>query len=407
MPRAKKSKSEKTKAKSSGVPRRVKFATVVLVILAVGGSIGVNYLKTPRGAVFLADRGGVHAYRRVQREAGKTLRRSLEAQGLRRNIRVIRDENAAGTNQPITWEIPCDEKKTDLLAINVALTEAIEHVGLVVRRSEEFDHGRRLVFDVGTHQHDTYRLTFRRVSASVLAREIAPRGKRPKIALVIDDLGYSKSGLTREFLDLEIPLTVSILPTLRYSPDVLALARKKKRCVMLHLPMESEHARKLDLEAITVGMNEAEIETMVRRYADSLPGVHGVSNHQGSLATADARVMTAVTRALEGRSLFFLDSLTSPKSVAYNAAVEAGLRAVQNDLFLDDDTERRDDVAQRLRDLVDVARARGSAIGIGHPHPWTFEALRDNIDYLESAGVELVTVCELAGSTNADSTHGE
>jgi len=70
-------------------------------------------------------------------------------------------------------------------------------------------------------------------------------------------------------------------------------------------------------------------------------------------------------------------------------------------MFLDDATERREDVEANLRRLVETALARGSAIGIAHPHPWTFEALRDNLDYLESAGVELVTVCELIATTAA------
>jgi polysaccharide deacetylase 2 family uncharacterized protein YibQ len=275
---------------------------------------------------------------------------------------------------------------------------------LVVRRSEEFDSGRRLVFDVGTNTLDTHRLTLRRVSAEVMAREIPRAAKRPRVALVIDDFGYAKGGVARELLDLDIPLTVSILPALRYSTDMLELAKSKHRCVMLHLPMQSETPEKLDVEPVTTGMSDEEIAATVRGYVQSLPGIDGVNNHQGSLATADARVMAAVTGELRGRNLFFLDSLTSPKSVAYNAAVRSGLRAAQNSLFIDDATERRDDVADRIRELVNRARANGEAIGIGHPHPWTLEALRDNLDYLEEAGVELVTVCELARASAPDST---
>jgi polysaccharide deacetylase 2 family uncharacterized protein YibQ len=57
-----------------------------------------------------------------------------------------------------------------------------------------------------------------------------------------------------------------------------------------------------------------------------------------------------------------------------------------------------------LRELVKMARIHGSAIGIGHPHPWTLEALRDNLEYLDTAGVELVTVCELVRASAPDST---
>ncbi|HEX6789979.1 MAG TPA: divergent polysaccharide deacetylase family protein [Candidatus Krumholzibacteria bacterium] len=401
MPR-RKSKDE-DESKPSRVPGSVKFFTAFLLVLAVGGSIGINFMKSTRGAVFLVDQGAVLAFDRVQRDAGRSLRHALEQQGLRRNIRVVRDAKDATREQPIEWDITCAES-TDLLQVNAALSDALAKEGLVVRRSEEFENGRTLVFEVGSHTATTHRLTLRLASADAIARQAPPREKRPRIALVIDDLGYAKGGIAREFLDLDIPLTVSILPTLRYSRDILDLAKEKHRCILLHLPMQSEERERIDVEPVTTGMSDAEIASVVRGYVDSLPGIDGVNNHQGSLATTDARVMHDVMVALQGRNLFFLDSLTSPKSLAYNAAVQSGLRAAQNSMFIDDDTERTGDVADRIRELVKRARETGVAIGIGHPHPWTLEALRDNLDYLEEAGVELVTVCDLVGASAPDST---
>jgi polysaccharide deacetylase 2 family uncharacterized protein YibQ len=299
----------------------------------------------------------------------------------------------------------CDEK-TDLLKVNLALTEAVQSAGLVVRRSEEFDKAHRLEFEVGTRTLDTHKVILHLASAQAIARAIPPREKLPSVAIVIDDFGYELGGTAREVIDLDIPLTVTILPTLSHSQDVFAYAKRKGRCILLHLPMESDRPEKLDIEQITVGMGDKEIANLVRTYIESLPEVDGVSNHQGSLATTDSRVMKAVMNELTGRNLLFLDSLTSPKSVAYNAAVESGLRAAKNTLFLDDATERRDDVAARLHELVAHARAHGSAVGIGHPHPWTLEAIRDNLDYLKDAGVKLVTVCDLA-SARPDSLHTE
>jgi hypothetical protein len=105
--------------------------------------------------------------------------------------------------------------------------------------------------------------------------------------------------------------------------------------------------------------------------------------------------MKAVMTALERYDVFFLDSLTSPKSLAYNTAREMGVPAARNSVFLDDDTEDSEVVEERLRRLVAVARRQGSAIGIAHPHPWTLEALKANRAYLDNSGVELVYVSEL------------
>lgn len=370
--------------------RAVKLFVALLVVLGLGGGAAVKFLQTTRGGIFLVDHGVESALPRVEGDLSVTLKRALEASGLRRRLRV---QSTAG---PVVWDLPCDES-TDLLLVNVALTEATRAVGGTVRTSEEADAGRTLVFHVGTHTRDTHRLTIRRLPPDVIAvQALAPNV--PRIAIVIDDLGYTEGGIAGEMLDLDIPLTVAILPALRHSKDVLERAKRRDRCVLLHLPMEARERYPEDLQPITIDMSDAEIVSLAGEYMESLPGVDGVNNHQGSRATADVRVMRAVCRVLGQYDVFFLDSLTSPESVAYTVAVEAGLRAAVNSGFLDDATDRREDVDARLRDLVETARERGYAIGIGHPHPWTFEALRDFSEFLLTTEVELVSLCDLIES---------
>jgi polysaccharide deacetylase 2 family uncharacterized protein YibQ len=217
----------------------------------------------------------------------------------------------------------------------------------------------------------------------------------PKVAIVIDDFGYNRNGVVEAMLALDVPLTISILPTLPHSRRILERARELGRCTLLHLPMEPEEDVTPDIPPVTTAMDAREIAALVARYVESMPGIDGVNNHQGSLATTDERVMRTVLDTLEGYDLFFLDSLTSAKSLAYNVARELGVPAARNSVFLDADTEDPVVVEERLRRLVAVAQRAGSAIGIGHPHRWTLEAIEANTAYLENAGVELVYVSEL------------
>ena len=62
-------------------------------------------------------------------------------------------------------------------------------------------------------------------------------GVRPKIAIVIDDLG-GENHLSRELLLLDFPLTLSILPFTTYSKPLAIDAPQKGKEVILHLPME-------------------------------------------------------------------------------------------------------------------------------------------------------------------------
>jgi hypothetical protein len=95
------------------------------------------------------------------------------------------------------------------------------------------------------------------------------------------------------------------------------------------------------------------------------------------------------------RRLFFLDSLTSNKSIAYTAAKSLGVPAARNDLFIDADTENRKDIDARLDRLVALARTRGHAIGIGHPRPATYDAIRAWQGRVKDSGVECVLLSQL------------
>jgi polysaccharide deacetylase 2 family uncharacterized protein YibQ len=390
MPRT---RSKRKQSSASATPSRAfKILIAVFVGVALAGTAAVRFLQTTRGGAFLVDHSVESAYPRVQSDIGVALKRALEASGLRKHIRVGGD--AAHTPAPAVWDIPCDES-TDLLLVNAALTGAVRHLGVRVRRAEQIDHGRTLLFDVGTATRDTHRLTIRRLAPRIAAAALGSAPRLPRVAIVIDDFGYSAGGVPGEVIDLPMPLTVSILPELRFSQAVYAAARKRHRCVLLHLPMEATERYPEDIQPVTVEMSDAEIRSVVGEYIESLPRVDGVNNHQGSLATADTRVMRAVCAALKPYHVFFLDSLTSPKSVAYNVAVSEGMRAASNSLFLDDATEESEVVEERIRELIRLAQKNGSAIGIGHPHPWTLEALRATADEFDRADVELVTVCDL------------
>jgi polysaccharide deacetylase 2 family uncharacterized protein YibQ len=193
-------------------------------------------------------------------------------------------------------------------------------------------------------------------------------------------------------------MTISVIPSLPHSQHAAKLAHKLGKEVLLHLPMEAVEPVKSDVEMVRTGMNDRDIRDLVERYAGEIPYVSGVNNHMGSLATQDERVMKAVLSVLKRRGLFFLDSLTSGKSVAYNTAKSMGVGSARNDLFLDAETEDPGVIEKRLERLLSIARRNGSAVCIGHPKRWTLKALERSAALIEQSGVELVFVSEVIDS---------
>ncbi|WOD06060.1 divergent polysaccharide deacetylase family protein [Marinomonas sp. GJ51-6] len=141
-------------------------------------------------------------------------------------------------------------------------------------------------------------------------------------------------------------------------------------------------------------MTKEELKTTLKKDLDGLPGIQGVNNHMGSLLTTKAESMTWVMEVLQGRSLFFIDSLTSPKSVAEKIAKEHGLKTVTRDVFLDNiRTEQAID--KQFSRLIKLARRHGSALAIGHPYPETTSYLKKRLESLEQDGVVLVPLSRI------------
>ena len=220
------------------------------------------------------------------------------------------------------------------------------------------------------------------------------RAVRARLAIVIDDWGYDWQAAD-SFLSLDAPLTVAVIPFLPYTRRQAVEARQRGFEVLVHLPMQPQDPR-LDPgpNAITTDLPDDEIRRRVELAIDAVPGAVGVSNHMGSRATADRRVMEQVLAAVARRGLFFLDSHTTPASVVGDVAREFGMPWAQNNLFLDG---QHDVLAVRKRLELGARRAlaRGHAIVIGHVRPATAAAVASLLPELRRQGIEVVPVSAL------------
>lgn len=223
---------------------------------------------------------------------------------------------------------------------------------------------------------------------------ILPQGA-PKVAIVMDDLGMDLAS-ARALLAIDLPVTFAILPWNERAPQVAELAHKAGREVLIHLPMEPQGypATKPGPEALLLSLNDAEIRRRFAGYRQRVPHAVGGNNHMGSRFTEDREKMQVVIEEMQGAGLFFLDSLTSGSSVAFEVAREAGVPAARRDRFLDN-VQSVPKIAAELRKLARLAAHQGHAVGICHPYPETLAALRQEADTFAREGVEVVPVSRL------------
>jgi polysaccharide deacetylase 2 family uncharacterized protein YibQ len=216
----------------------------------------------------------------------------------------------------------------------------------------------------------------------------------PKVAFIIDDLGY-ETEVAKKMIELEFPVALSILPFLQHSEFVAEEGRKSNQEIMLHLPMEPNNS---DADpgpgAIKSYMSEEEIRQAVRDSILNFPYVMGVNNHMGSKITEDREIMKIVLEEIKGYNLFFIDSITTKNSIAYEVAQEMEIKSAVRSVFLDNENDMEYIKGQML-EVQETALREGEVIAIGHSRINTFYVLKRMVPELIKAGIEIVPVSEL------------
>lgn len=214
----------------------------------------------------------------------------------------------------------------------------------------------------------------------------------PRIAIIIDDLGYGLAAGERA-VNLPGPVSFAVLPATPRGRALAEIAHTQGKEVLLHLPLQSRSEQADgDPGGLLLDMSRTQFaDTFAEDFA-SVPHAVGINSHRGSLLTRHPGHMAWLMEEIKRRgNLFFVDSYTTHESVALRLAREAGVPAVRRDVFLDPD-RASGTLEREFARLKKVARQRGFAVGIGHPYPETLALLERELPGLEEEGFELVSI---------------
>jgi hypothetical protein len=223
--------------------------------------------------------------------------------------------------------------------------------------------------------------------------ELRPQIIGADVAIIIDDLGYSKSyGLAA----INIPgnLTYAIIPHSPFAKLLATNAYANKKEIILHAPMSNIHNHPMGQSGLSDDMSEEDFDNTLLDALASVPHITGVNNHMGSLLTQMQRPMEWTMKRLKSNGLYFIDSRTTAESVAWKTAQQFNIASLKRDVFLD---HQRDSafIEEQFERFISIAKRRGYAIAIGHPYPETIEYLKNNIHRLKEQGIRLKTASEL------------
>ena len=382
--------TRKKKSAGAGLGRlALLLAAATIVFFAM-----VKYADTPRGRIFLLDLGFDRYYAEIQSGIGDLIVKGASEAGMPRGAIAFSSEDdpeQSGSVAVIKGDLPAERS---LLRLNVAIDRAVRGSGGRVRTCVEKRAARVIEMEIGTRRTVTHRCVFR-IGKRAARETTGTTG--PAIAVIVDDFGYFNNRLVREFLALEVPFTVSVIPGLKHSETICRQAREAGKEVICHLPMEPEKdgGDQGEIPLVRTAMSGREIERIVEKALESTPGVIGMNNHMGSKATADIRVMKSVMKVCRRKRLFFVDSYTTAKSVTAEAAEKVGVKTLRNDLFLDNKGE---DVRENMRKIISIASRKGRVTAIMHVRRGNADHLRWLAEEAEREGVRIIRLSDMMGS---------
>ncbi len=240
-----------------------------------------------------------------------------------------------------------------------------------------------------------FKFTVTPTAGLTLPLGLNPGRGHPKIAIIIDDFGYSYNQTIQGFVTLKDPLSYSIIPEKPYSRRTAQALHNRNKIILIHMPLVTVNGTSSEPGIVlTPDLTDEEIDNRLQRAYKSVPFAMGLNNHQGSGGTQDADLMSTVMRWVKEKHLWFVDSRTIAATVAEKTARKMGIPTTRRNIFLDD-VDDVDAIKKELIHLAKLSQKHGYAVAIGHCRPNTLTALRSYLPLLKSAGYDLVPVADL------------
>ena len=220
------------------------------------------------------------------------------------------------------------------------------------------------------------------------------------IAIIIDDFGNSSDGIEL-YKNLEVPFTAAVMPSMPSTDEESLFFSESENDVILHMPMEAKTGdiKSLGESAIYVNMSDDQIRSVLIDSLDQIHGVIGLNNHMGSRAMEEERIIRIIMEIAKERDLIVIDSRTTPKALPKKLSKEYDVTVMERDKFLDAETLNPNNIRQNIDETLEIAKANGYAIAIGHVGAAggniTAEAINEKCHEIESQNIKFVTISEL------------
>lgn len=227
----------------------------------------------------------------------------------------------------------------------------------------------------------------------VHAREYSDTTNRPRIAIVISGLGLNRRTTEDAITNLPADVTLAFSP---YGQDLQTWAVEARRAgheLLVMVPMEPLDYPVNDpgphslLTSLSPAENIDKLHYVMSRFGNYV----GLMNDMGSRFTASEESLRPLMSDLQRRGVIFVDARTTGATIIPGVARSYGVPTVSNSRYIDN-VAAGSEIDRYLEELEDLARARGSAVGIGRAYPVTIARVAAWSMTLAERGINLAPV---------------
>lgn len=231
------------------------------------------------------------------------------------------------------------------------------------------------------------------------ARPFEAGDTRPRIALVVTDLGLSQGVTDQAIHYLPGAVTLSFNPFADNLPRWVEQARRAGHEVLINLPPETgggvreTQSLGLQLGADQSAANQSGAEAAGRlEWAlNRSSGYVGVASFLGPATNGPDQTLRPILTVLRDRGFIFVGRQPGARTPSARLAQELGVPYAAIDRQIDADPAR-EAIEQRLAELERAARENGTVVAMLRPHSATFERVAIWQTSLETKGIALAPI---------------
>jgi hypothetical protein len=219
----------------------------------------------------------------------------------------------------------------------------------------------------------------------------AKAAKMPVVAIVVGGLGVGAAKTTDAIMKLPAAVTLAFTPYGSDPGKLAERARAQRHEILLQVPMEPFDYPDNDPGPQTLLTTLSAEQNLDRLYwhLSRFQGYAGIANFMGARFVVADATMQPIIREAAKRGLGYFDDGSAPRSVASSLAAGQAMPFAKADLSIDA-VPTAVEIDRALAKLENLAKERGTAIGIASALPISIERIAVWAKALESHGIMLV-----------------